>query len=195
MDFTTVSVEELQKLRAEITAEIRKRERESLTLPDGHDLYTLQSGAMFYVGPFHPQVKEELKTTFNAAWKTATITGEPKDGWSFDPSHTQAVVTMLNTFYGELVEQIITIHQPESTPAAPTIDGWELAKYSRDHAKPVSPFRAEGFILVAIIDQRLKPGGSKNYPKCSGMIKVRVRCRPNPNVLWGDDADVTIEES
>lgn len=142
----------------------------------------LQNNKIAVVTPYNAMVIAEAKRRMGQ-WKNVAFKNGTKQAWVMDASHKaamEALVTELFPPMDTLVERVITwTSDGQSSAYAPTLDGYDVAGFSRDRNWIRQPDAGVPLQIVEIVSDSLLSYGSRNNPRLGGSVTLRVRCRAN----------------
>lgn len=143
-------------------------------------IVSLTSGKIAVITPYNTTVIAESKRRMGT-WKSINVNGATTSGWVMDASHQgamQALITDLFPPMSTLIERTITwTSDGQSSAYAPTIDGYDVAGFSRDRNWIRRPDAGVPLEIIEVISDRLESYGSRDNPRLGGSVTLRLRCR------------------
>lgn len=148
-------------------------------------ILNLQGGGIAVVSPWNAALVEECKRRMGA-FKTITTPSGAVQGWKLDAIHRPDMERLLAELFPpreSLVERIITF-QSSGSSYSPTVDGYDLIGFSRDRSWVKRFDGGEPLQILHVMESNLETGGSRNNPRLYGRCVIKLRCRPQAQVLW-----------
>ena len=141
----------------------------------------LTNGKIAVITPYNTAVIAEAKRRMGK-WGSVNMKSGATPAWILDGAHKdamQALITELFPPMDALVERVITwTCEGQSSASAPTMDGYDVAGFSRDRNWIKRFDGGEPLQIIEIVNDSLLSYGSRANPRLGGSVTLRLRCRP-----------------
>lgn len=148
----------------------------------------LTGGKIAVITPYNTTVIAEAKRRMGK-WGSVNMKSGVTPAWVLDGLHKDAMQTLLVELFppmDTLIERVVTWKSDgQSSAYAPTMDGYDVAGFSRDRNWIKHFEQGEPLQILEIVEDTLESFGSRNNPRLGGSVTLRLRCRPQA-VAAGD---------
>lgn len=144
-------------------------------------IHNLQNGKIAVETPYNTTIIAESKRRMGT-WKDVNTKNGAKPMWVMDASHRdamQALITELFPPMDVLIDRVVTwTSEGQSSAYAPTMDGYDVAGFSRDRNWIRRPDAGVPLEIIEVLHDDLGSYGSRANPRLGGSVTLRMRCRP-----------------
>ncbi len=144
-------------------------------------IVNLQNGKIAVETPYNATIIAEAKRRMGK-WQNVTFSAGVRQCWVMDAVHKDAMIELIADLFppmDTLVERIVTwTSDGQSSASAPTMDGYDVAGFSRDRNWIRQPDAGVPLQIIEIVADSLVSYGSRNNPRLGGSVTLRLRCRP-----------------
>lgn len=144
-------------------------------------IHTLQNGKIAVETPYSSAVIAESKRRMGE-WKGVTTKSGVVKMWVMDAAHREAMQALITELFppiDTLIERVVTwTSDGQSSAYAPTMDGYDVAGFTRDRNWIRRPDAGVPLVIVEVLHDDLGSYGSRNNPRLGGSVTLRLRCRP-----------------
>lgn len=141
----------------------------------------LTNGKIAIITPYNATIIAEAKRRMGK-WGSVALKSGATPAWILDGSHKDAIQALLVELFppmDTLIERVVTWKSDgQSSAYAPTMDGYDVAGFSRDRNWIKRFDGGEPLQILEIIEDTLESYGSRNNPRLGGSVTLRLRCRP-----------------